>query len=163
MLRSQGHRRQHTGPKTVGSMRNQALLVFSVGGRRLGARTEEIAGVQLWQHAMPVPSDTPFVNAMIRFDKECMPVFDLAGKLKQTLDSDSPLCLMIKHEDGPMAICIDAHIPSLHMVDSSTIQGRDSEDADIVGVCSAGDEQVTVINCARLGKGAVSALGRSQP
>ncbi len=163
MLRSQGHNHRHTGHKTAGSVRNQALLVFSVGGRRLGARTEDIAGVQLWQHATPVPSDTPFVNAMVRFDEKCMPVYDLAGKLNQTLDTDSPLCLMIKHEDGPMAICIDAHIPSLHMVDPSTIQGRDSEDADIAGVCSAGDEQVTVINCARLGKGAVSTLGRSQP
>lgn len=162
MLRSQSHSHRHTGHNTVGSMRHQALLVFSVGGRRLGARTEDIAGVRLWQHATPVPSDTPFVNAMIRFDKECMPVYDLAAKLNQTLDSDSPLCLMIKHEDGPMAICIDAHIPSLHMVDPSTIQGRDSGDADIAGVCSAGDEQVTVINCARLGKGAVSTLGRSQ-
>ena len=162
MLRSQSHNHRHTGHNTVGSMRHQALLVFSVGGRRLGARTEDIAGVQLWQHATPVPSDTPFVNAMIRFDKECMPVYDLAAKLNQTLDSDSPLCLMIKHEDGPMAICIDAHIPSLHMVDPSTIQSRDSGDADIAGVCSAGDEQVTVINCTRLGKGAVSTLGRSQ-
>ena len=162
MLRSQGQNHRHTGHKTAGSIRNQGLLVFWVGGRRLGARTEDIAGVQLWQHATPVPSDTPFVNAMIRVDKECMPVYDLAGRLNQTLDTDSPLCLMIKHEDGPMAICIDAHIPSLHMVDPSTIQTRDSDDADIAGVCSAGDEQVTVINCARLGKGAVSILGRSQ-
>jgi chemotaxis signal transduction protein len=162
MLRSQGHTHRHPGHKTVGSVRNQTLLVFSVGGRRLGVRTEDIMGVQLWQHATPVPSDTPFVNAMVRFDKECMPVFDLAGKLNRTLDSDSLLCLMIKHEDGPMAICIDAHIPSLHIVDPSTIQGRESDDADIAGVCLAGDEQVTVINCARLGKDAVSTLGRSQ-
>ena len=152
MLRSQGHHHPHTARKAAGAMRNQALLVFSVGGRRLAARTEDIAGVQPWRGSTPVPSETPFVNAMIRFEKECMPVFDLAGKLNQTLNSDRPLCLVIRHEDGPMAICIDARIPSLHTVDRSTIQRRDDEDADIAGVCPAGDEQVTVINCARLGR-----------
>ncbi|MET0513956.1 MAG: chemotaxis protein CheW [Nitrospiraceae bacterium] len=162
MLRSQNHDHRRTGHKAVGSPRNQALLVFWVGGRRLAARMEDIAGVQVWQHATPVPSDTPFVNAMIRFDTECMPVYDLATKLNQRLDSDSPLCLMIKHEDGPMAICIDAHIPSLRVVDPSTIQGGDNGDADIAGVCSAGDEQVLIINCAKLGKDAVFSFGRSR-
>src|SRR5688572_21864504 len=136
MLRFQAHNHRHTDRKTAGAMHNQALLVFSVGGRRMAVQVEDIAGVRCWQHTTPVPSDTPFVNAMVRFDKECMPVFDLAGKLNQTLDSDSPLCLMIKHEDGPMAICIDARIPSLHMVDPSTIRGLDSKDEDIAGVCS---------------------------
>jgi hypothetical protein len=40
------------------------------------------------------------------------------------------------------------------MVDSSTIQERPSDESDIVGTCSVGDEQLSIIHLARLGKGA---------
>ncbi|WP_447603598.1 chemotaxis protein CheW [Nitrospira sp. Nam80] len=130
--------------------------MFSVGGRQVAARTEEIAGVRPWPEAMPVPSNTPFVTSLIRIDKECLPVYDLAAKLNGRINPVGALCLIIKHEDGPLAVCIDPSIPSLHMVDSSTIQERPSDESDIVGICSVGDEQLSIIHLARLGKGALA-------
>ena len=120
----------------------------------MAARTEDIAGVRAWPEAMPVPSDTPFVTSLVRLDTDCMPVYDLAAKLNCRVNPVGALCLIIKHEDGPMAVCIDPSVPSLHMVDSSTIQERASDESDIAGMCSVGDEQLSIIHLARLGKGA---------
>jgi len=132
------------------------LLVFSVGGRQVAARTEEVAGVRPWPEAMPVPSDTPFVTALVRLEKDCMPVYDLAARLNRTVDPATALCLLVKHEDGPMAICIDASIPSLHMADSANIHEQTGGDSDIAGICSIGEERLSIIHLAGLGKGPVT-------
>jgi chemotaxis signal transduction protein len=134
------------------AQRNRGLLVFSVGGRPLAARADEIAGVRPWPKAMPVPSDTPFVSALVRLENDCLPVYDLAARLNRTVDPASALCLIVKHEEGPMAICIDSSIPSLHMGESIAIQEGISDEADIIGTCSIGEEQVSIIRLARLGK-----------
>jgi chemotaxis signal transduction protein len=128
------------------------LLVFSVGGRQVAARTEEVAGVRPWPETLPVPSDTPFVTALVRLEKDCMPVYDLAARLNRTVDPTTALCLIVKHEDGPMAICIDASIPSLHMVDSASIHEQAGGDSDIAGICSIGEDRLSIIHLARLGR-----------
>ena len=46
-----------------------------------------------------------------------MPVYDLGGRLSRHPEGDTLLCLVARHVDGPMAICIDGVIPSLHNVD----------------------------------------------
>jgi chemotaxis signal transduction protein len=132
--------------------RSRSLLVFSVGGRQLAVWMEEIAGVRAWPNTVPVPSDTPFVSSLIRLENDCLPVYDLAAKLNRTIDRTGPLCLLVKHEDGPMAVCIDSSIPSLHMADSTAIQEGADTEADIAGTCLIGDEQVSIVRLARLGK-----------
>jgi chemotaxis signal transduction protein len=129
------------------------LLVFSVGGQQVAARTEEIAGVRPWPETMPVPSDTPFVTGLVRLEKDCMPVYDLAARLNRMIDPATALCLIVKHEDGPMAICIDPSIPSLHMADTASIHEQTGGDSDIAGTCSIGEERLSIIRLARLGKG----------
>ncbi|HJR75858.1 MAG TPA: chemotaxis protein CheW [Nitrospiraceae bacterium] len=132
--------------------RGRSLLVFSVGGRQLAAYMEEIAGVRAWPNTMSVPSDTPFVSSLVRLENDCLPVYDLAAKLNRTIDRTGPLCLLVKHEDGPMAVCIDSSIPSLYMADSTAIQEGADPEADITGTCLIGDEQVSIVRLARLGK-----------
>jgi len=157
LLRSQHRASLSNHPRETVLRKNRGLLIFSVGGRQVAARTEEVAGVRPWPEAMPVPSDTPFVTSLVRVEKDCMPVYDLAAKLNRRLDPAGALCLIVKHEDGPLAVCIDPSIPSLHMADSSAIQEWAGDDADIAGICSVGDEQLTIIHLARLGKGAPAA------
>lgn len=160
MLRSR-HRAAVVGhAEAAVPRRSRGLLVFTVGGRQLAACTEEIAGVRPWPQAMPVPSHTPFVSALIRLEKDCLPVYDLAARLNRTIDPATALCLLVKHEDGPMAICIDPSIPSLHMADSITLHDRPGDDSDIAGTCSIGEEQLTIIRLARLGKASSAAMDR---
>ena len=97
MLQSQASRK-----KTVFS--KQWVTVFSVGGRRFAAGIEEVSGIVQWPSVVPVPSQTPFVNAVAWRGKEVLPIFDLAGQFDLTIESDPPLCLLAKHEDGLMAV-----------------------------------------------------------
>ena len=91
MLRTQLGRQPHKGSKGATEVRMQHMVVFSVGGQRLAARTEEIGGVMPWTGSTAVPSDTPFVRALVRQEKGCLPVFDLAAKFKRSLQDGEPL------------------------------------------------------------------------
>ncbi|MBS0172152.1 MAG: chemotaxis protein CheW [Nitrospira sp.] len=131
--------------------RAQHMVVFSVAGYRLAARSEEISGIMRWPGAIPVPSETPFVAALVRLEEGCLPVFDLASKFQRMMREGESLCLVVKHVDGPLAVCIDAEVPSLQMVPRSSVQYRLGDDPDIAGSCMAGGEQLPIINLATLG------------
>jgi len=132
-------------------MRTQGLIVFSVGGMRLAARTDEVGGVMPWPGSSPVPSETPFIAGLVRHQKDCLPVFDLAAKLRRPMPETEPLCLMAKHVDGPIAIRIDNVVPALHMVERSAIRYQVGPDPDIAGTCIAEDEEFPLINLTTLG------------
>ncbi len=151
MLRAQLRRQAQVGTKGTAEARMQGLVVFSVAGQRLAARTDEIGGVMPWPGATVVPSDTPFVASLVRQEKHCLPVFDLAAKFSRTMHENEPLCLIVKHVDGPLAICIDSQVPSLHMVARSAMHYRVGNDPDIAGTCVAGDEELPIINLTTLG------------
>ena len=127
------------------------LLVFSVGGRRLAVKTEEIGGISVWIGSIPVPSCTPFVSSVIRRDQAVFPVFDLAGMLKVRVRGEQWLCLMAKQSAGAMAICIDEEMPVLHALDASRIQPYRSQEMDTVGCFTDEFEDVPIISVARLG------------
>jgi chemotaxis signal transduction protein len=151
LLRAQLRRQAQASTKKTAEARMQGLVVFSVAGQRMAARTDEIGGVMPWPGATTVPSDTPFVAALVRHEKHCLPVFDLAAKLNRTMHDSDPLCLIVKHIDGPMAICIDSQVPSLHMVARTSIRYRAENDPDIAGSCVAGEEELPIINLTTLG------------
>lgn len=151
MLRSSHQISDLQRPRSRAAGQSRGLLIFSVGGRRVATRTEEVAGVRPWPKAIPVPSDTPFVGAMVRIDETCMAVYDLAAKLQRTIEDPAALCLMVKHVNGLMAIQIDSLVPSLHMAATGSIREQRHEDPDIAGVCVIGDEEVTILQLARLG------------
>lgn len=151
MLRAQLRGQAQAGSKGHAKSRMQALVVFSVAGQRLAARTDEISGVMPWPGAIPVPSDTPCVTALVRQDARCLPVFDLAAKLNRPMHEESALCLLVKHVDGPLAICIDPQVPSLHMVERSSMHYQSGTDPDIAGTCVADDEELPIINLTTLG------------
>jgi chemotaxis signal transduction protein len=151
MLRAQ--LRKHVQMETNGVTQacRQGMVVFSVGGQRLAAKTEEIEGVVPWPGATSVPSDTPFVSALIHRETGCLPVFDLAAKFNRAMQGSESLCLIVKHVDGPMAICIDSQVPSLHLVAHTAMQYRPGTDPDIAGTCVAGEEELPIINLMTLG------------
>lgn len=151
MLRGQLRRQSQGTAGGATHARVQNMVVFSVSGQRLAARTEEIGGVLPWPGTTPVPSDTPLVTALVRYEESCLPVFDLAAKFNRTVREEDSLCLIVKHVDGPLAICIDAQVPSLHVVPRSELQYQSGLDPDIAGSCVAGDEQLPLINLATLG------------
>lgn len=127
------------------------LLVFSVGGRRLAVKTEEIGGVSAWTGSIPVPSRTPFISSVIRRDQAVFPVFDLAGMLKVRVRGDQRLCLMVNQAAGALAICIDEEMPVLHSLEATKIQAHRSQEIESLGCFTDEFEDVPIISVARLG------------
>ena len=132
--------------------RSWNVVVFSVGGMKLAARTEDVGGVSPWTESIPVPSRTPFVQAMQKRDNHVMPVYDLATRLSRKLQGDPLLCLVARHLDGPMAICIDADVPSLETVDVTAIRPNCREDVETLGMVTIGGEDVAIVALQRLGR-----------
>ena len=128
------------------------VVVFSVGGVKLAARTEDVGGVSPWTESIPVPSRTPFVQAMLRRDNHVMPVYDLAARLSRKLIGSPLLCLVARHLDGPMAICIDAGVPSLETVDAATIRPNGRGDVETLGSVTIAGNDVAIVALQRLGQ-----------
>jgi chemotaxis signal transduction protein len=110
----------------------------------VAVRAEEIGGVSPWTEAMPVPSLTPNVNAVVRQGEEILPVFDLARLLMVQVSRTDRLCLRAKRQDGIMAVCIDADVPTLHQVDARAIQAASSGAPGVIGVCAIESEDVPI-------------------
>lgn len=132
--------------------RSWNVVLFSVGGVKLAARTEDVGGISPWTQSIPVPSRTPFVQAMLKREKDVMPVYDLATRLSRRLQGNPLLCLVARHLDGPMAICIDADMPSLETVDATTIRPSGREDIETLGMVTIGEEDVAIVALQRLGR-----------
>ena len=127
-------------------------MVFSVGGMKLAARTEDVGGVSPWTGTIPIPSRTPFVQAMLKRDNHVMPVYDLAARLNRKLTGSPLLCLVARHLDGPMAICIDADVPSLEIVDAAAIRPNGRGDIESLGSVTIGEHDVAIVALQRLGR-----------
>jgi chemotaxis signal transduction protein len=147
MLRS-----AHGQQQAHATKRSWNVVVFSVGGLKLAARTEDVGSVSPWTESIPVPSQTPFVQAMLKRDNHVMPVYDLATRLSCKLQGDPLLCLEARHVDGPMAICIDANVPSLETVDVTGIRPTTREDIETLGMITIGGEDVAIVALQRLGR-----------
>jgi chemotaxis signal transduction protein len=134
------------------------LVVFSVGGRSLAVKAEEVMSVLPWTGAIPVPSGTAYVTAVLRQGEDVLPVFDLAAKLRVQVKGSKPLCVIARRKDGPMAVCIDSDIPALQTVEASTVKPA-AGGSDITGFCMVGAEEVPIYSLATLGLSA--SQGRS--
>lgn len=145
MLRSSHGRQQRATAQA------HTLLVFSVGGRRLAAKTDEVASISEWRNSIPVPSRTPFVSAVMRKEDEVLPVFDLADLLHVTVQGEDLLCLTAKHPRGHIAICIDEDMPVLHTVDRAAVQAYEEGEFEAVGSFTSGFDQVPIISLGKLG------------
>ena len=129
-----------------------SLIIFSVGGKRLAARALEVGGVWPWTEPMPVPSETPYVNAVLRRGEEVLPVYDLAGRLEAQVTAARPLCLIAKRRDGPMAVCIDGDVPLMQTVEASAVHPVSGEAPDVLGRCAIGTEEMLIYSLATLGQ-----------
>jgi chemotaxis signal transduction protein len=132
--------------------RSWNLLVFSIGGLKLAARTKDVGGVSSWIESIPVPSRTPFVQAMLKRENVVMPVYDLAARLSRKLSGSPLLCLEARHLDGPMAICIDAEMPSFAIVDPTEIRSNDTGDIETLGTVTIAGNDVAIVALQRLGR-----------
>jgi chemotaxis signal transduction protein len=135
-----------------GTKRSWNVVVFSVGGMKLAARTEDVGGVSPWTGTIPVPSRTPFVQSIQKRDNQVMPVYDLAARLNRKLIGSPLLCLVARHLDGPMAICIDADVPSLETVDAAAIRPNGRGDIESLGSVTIGEQDVAIVALQRLGR-----------
>lgn len=129
-----------------------ALLRFSIGGHRLAARAEEVGGVSPWPGAMPVPSGAAHVAGLLRRGDEVLTVYDFATRLRAVVDGADTLCLVARHRKGPLAIRIDAVLPTLHRVQATDIEPWPEREADCLGRCWIEGELVPVYSLAALGE-----------
>ncbi len=127
-----------------------SLLVFSIGGNLMATRTDEVGGVRLWTETMPVPGTTPYVNALIRYEEEVLPVYDMAAHLQQEIKGD-PFCLIAKRTDGPLAVCIDGLIPVLTSVAPSAVEPLLERHSSLVGHFHLEGERIPIYSFANLG------------
>jgi CheW-like domain len=134
--------------------RSWNVVLFSVGGLKLAARTEDVGGISPWTPSIPVPSRTPFVQAMLKRDNQVMPVYDLASRLSCAPIGSPLLCLLARHLDGPMAICIDSDMPSLETVDATAIRPYGGKEVETLGVITIAGEDVAIVALQRLGRSA---------
>jgi chemotaxis signal transduction protein len=144
MLRSSVGTKQETRSRTC------SLVLFSVGGRRLAVKSDEVAGISEWTDSIPVPSRTPFVAAIVRREQQVFPVFDLAGLLGVSVQGEHLLCLTVKHPHGAMALCIDEEKPVLHSLDPAAIQAYGGTDLEAVGSFTSGFDQIPILSMTRL-------------
>jgi chemotaxis signal transduction protein len=114
----------------------------------------EVSGVSEWHGSIPIPSQTPFVTAVIRQGKTVLPVFDLAALLHRTVRGNSLLCLRVKHVLGEMAICIDEDIPVLHACDPAAVQTYHGTDLPAEGSYTNGLDEILILSISRLGAAA---------
>lgn len=145
-------RAAHGQQQAQTTKRSWNVVVFSVGGVKLAARTEDVGGVSPWTESIPVPSRTPFVEAMLKRDNRLMPVYDLAARLSRVVQGDPLLCLVARHLDGPMAICIDAGMPSLETVEIAAIRPSGRRDLETLGSVTIGGHDVAIVALHRLGR-----------
>ena len=145
-------RTAHQQDQAVSAKRSWNVVVFSVGGRKLAARTEDVGGVSPWIDPVPVPSRTPYVGAMLKREKEVMPVYDLGTRLSRQPEGDALLCLVARHVDGPMAICIDGVIPSLHNVEIGQIVPSQRMDVETLGSFTEEGQVIDIVALQRLGR-----------
>lgn len=127
-------------------------MVFSIGGMKLAARTDDIEEVSPWTDTIPVPSRTPFVEALLKRGNRVMAVYDLATRLSRTVQGEPLLCLVARHLDGPMAICIDADVPSLETVNATDIRLHNGGDIESLGSVMIGQHDVAIVALQRLGR-----------
>ncbi len=139
------------GRAQTSAARTCPLLVFSVGGRRLAVRTDEVAGVSPWPGSIPVPSRTPLISAVVRREHEVLPVYDLAGLLHVTPRGEELLCVTAKHPLGPLAICIDDDMPILHALESHALRPYRDAEFEAVGSFMSGLDEIPIISFAKLG------------
>ena len=132
---------------------SKSLVVFAVGGRRLAARADDVGGVRPWTGSIPIPSRTPFINAVVRHGEEVLPVYDLAASLNLHAAGSPPLCLIAKHRDGPVALCIDAEMPTMCSEHTAAVRPITHEDPAVVALCQIGTEDVPIYSLAALGQG----------
>ena len=128
----------------------QGLLLFSIGRRRLAVRMEEVVGVTSWSASVPVMGETPFVSGLVRQDQVVLPVFDLAGRLRVSVEGGHPLCLVAKHPLGNMAICIDGVMPTMQMCDSVHLQTYQGNDLPAEQSCVVDLEEIPILHISQL-------------
>lgn len=121
-----------------------SLVIFSVGGRRLAARLEDVGGVWPWREPTLVPSRTPHVDAVLRHGNDFLPVYNLAGVLSVQVEGKTPLCLVLKTNKGPMAVCIDDAVPSMHALGGEEVQPAPEASRPQIGTCRIGGEEVPI-------------------
>ncbi len=138
--------------RVVSTRQSWSVVVFSVGGMKLAAKAEDVGGISAWGIDVPVPSRTPFVGSLVKRDKDVLPVYDLAARLDRQALTDSSLCLIARHADGPMAICIDGEIPSLHTVDASEVRPGRRHAIETVGSFTRDGVDIDILALRRLGQ-----------
>lgn len=121
-----------------------SLVMFTVGGRRLGARLEEVGGVWPWREPTLVPSRTPYIGAVLRHGRDVLPVYNLAGALNVQVEGQAPLCLVLKTDKGPMAVCIDETVPSMYTLDEDAIEPAPEDSRPQIGACRIAGEAVPI-------------------
>lgn len=137
--------------RAVSTRQSWSVVVFAIGGMKLAAKAEDVGGISAWGIDVPVPSRTPFVASLVMRDKDVLPVYDLAARLDRQPDTEL-LCLVARHADGPMAICIDAEIPSLHTVDASEVRPSRRHDIETIGNFTRDGVDIDIIALRRLGQ-----------
>ena len=127
-----------------------SVVLFRVGGCPVAVKAEEVGGVWPWDATVSVPSLTPFVSRIVRRGEAILAVFDLAAQMHRGVLGGRLLCLIVKHQQGPMAICIDETLPELLTLDASLISHSHDHHPGVLGTYRLHEEDVSIYSFTRL-------------
>lgn len=147
MLRASSPKKQQAA-----SIKLWNIVVFSIGGVKLAARAEDVGSVAPWIDGIPVPSRTPFVSGLINRDDDIMPVYDLGARIDRCPEGEPLLCLVARHWDGPMAICIDSTLPLIRTIETSQIGESQQTDLETLGSFHEGGHKIEILALKSLGR-----------
>jgi chemotaxis signal transduction protein len=92
-------------------------------------------------------------------DNDVLPVYDLALRLHCEVRGESMLCMVARHKDGPLAICIDGEVPSLRTLDAAEIRPAAQQELETLGSFESDGESISIVALNRLGTQASVGVG----
>lgn len=81
-----------------------------------------------------------------------MPVYDLGGRIDRRPEGEPLLCLVARHLGGPLAICIDSHIPLFRSIETSQIGESQRTDLETLGSFDEEGQKIEIIALKSLGQ-----------
>jgi chemotaxis signal transduction protein len=131
-------------------LKRQMLMVFSVGRCRIATPADDVASVRSSSVDVPIPSRTPFLRGLLRDGDEVAPVYDFAARLNLH-PIDPPLYVIAKHFLGPLAVCVDGDMPTVHDAQAGQLAPSNSTEPDILGTYLSGSGAIPIYSLAGLG------------
>ena len=113
-------------------MKSIKLIIFEVNNQKYAADVMEVERILGYSKTTKIPDCPDFVDGVINYEGNILPVISLAKKFKLKDDNvgEDSRIIVAKEEDKKIGIIVDV-VDEIEEVDESTIEKPDSAVSDI--------------------------------